>query len=169
MAEGRATDCGGPSPSSRRFLRPALGDPNSPVCRQDEKLFVGCGVHPTADSTSARKCESVFAVAVDNGELHIAIERDGIYWLPVHNKTIHLKPTRGSHLKQPRKQQIQTTRWRFGIEIDQTGLRLPGAAVFIGSVVSGRISRSGFSISSHYARFLKSRRARSRSTPQHRG
>jgi hypothetical protein len=57
-----------------------LGDPNSPVCRQDEvKLFLGYGVHPAADSTSARKCESVFAVVVDNGELHVAIERSGIY------------------------------------------------------------------------------------------
>jgi hypothetical protein len=61
----------------------ALGDPNSPVCRQDQvKLFLGCGDHPAADSTSARKCESVFAVAVDNGNLHIAFERSGIYWLP---------------------------------------------------------------------------------------
>jgi hypothetical protein len=66
-----------------------LGDPNSPVCRQDEvKLLLGYGVHPTADGTSARKCESVFAVAVDNGELHIAVERSGIYWLPVHNEFI---------------------------------------------------------------------------------
>jgi hypothetical protein len=54
----------------------AIGDPNSPVCRQDEvKLFLGYGVHPTVDGTSARKYESVFAVAVDNGELHIAAER----------------------------------------------------------------------------------------------
>jgi hypothetical protein len=66
-----------------------LGDPNSPVCRQDEvKLLLGYGVHPTADGTSARKCESVFAVAVDNGELHIAVERSGIYWLPVHSEFI---------------------------------------------------------------------------------
>jgi hypothetical protein len=73
----------------------ALGDPNSPVCRQDEvKLFLGCGVHPTADGTSARKRESVFAVPVDNGYLHIAVERSGIYWLPVHNEFIHPKPTR---------------------------------------------------------------------------
>jgi hypothetical protein len=63
----------------------ALGDPNSPVCGQDEvKLFFGFGVHPAADSTLARKCESVFAVAVINGEFHIALERSGIYWLPVH-------------------------------------------------------------------------------------
>lgn len=67
----------------------ALGDPNSPVCRQDEvKLFLGYGVHPAADSASARKCESVFAVAVDNGKLNIAVERSGIYWLPVHNEFI---------------------------------------------------------------------------------
>jgi hypothetical protein len=57
---------------------------------QDEvKLFLGYGVHPAADSTSARKCDSVFAVAVDNGEFHIAFERSGIYWLPVHNEFIH--------------------------------------------------------------------------------
>jgi hypothetical protein len=67
----------------------ALGDPNSPVCRQDEvKLFLGYGVHPAADGTSARKCESVFAVAVDNGKLNVAVERSGIYWLPVHNEFI---------------------------------------------------------------------------------
>jgi hypothetical protein len=67
----------------------ALGDPNSPVCRQDEvKLFLGYGVHPAADSASARKCESVFAVAVDNGKLNIAVERSGIYWLPVHNEFV---------------------------------------------------------------------------------
>ena len=72
----------------------ALGDPNSPVCGQDEvKLFFGLGVHPAADSTLARKCESVFAVAVDNGEFHIAVERSGIYWLPVHNEFIHHKLT----------------------------------------------------------------------------
>jgi hypothetical protein len=71
-----------------------LGDPNSPVCRRDEvKLFLGCGVHPAADSTSARKCESVFAGAVDNGEFHIAVERSGIYWLPVHNE-FHLHQAR---------------------------------------------------------------------------
>jgi hypothetical protein len=28
----------------------------------------------------------VFAGAVDNGEFHIAVERSGIYWLPVHNE-----------------------------------------------------------------------------------
>jgi hypothetical protein len=68
----------------------ALGDPNSPVCGQDGvKLFLGYGAHPAADSTSAGKCDSVFAVAVDNGEFHIAFERSGIYWLPVHNKFIH--------------------------------------------------------------------------------
>ena len=85
------------SPSCWSFattLVHALGDPNSPVCRQDQvKLFLGCGVHPAADSTSARKCESVFAVAVDNGEFHIAVERSGIYWLPVHNEFIHHKLT----------------------------------------------------------------------------
>jgi hypothetical protein len=52
------------------------------------KLFLGYGVHPAADGTSARKCESVFAVAVDNGKLNIAVERSGIYWLPVHNEFI---------------------------------------------------------------------------------
>jgi hypothetical protein len=63
------------------------------VCRQDEvKLFLGYGVHPTVDGTSARKYESVFAVAVDNGELHIAAERNGIYWLPVHNEFIRYLP-----------------------------------------------------------------------------
>ena len=66
----------------------ALGDPNSPVCGQDEvKLFLGFGVHPAADSTLARKCESVFAVDVDNGEFQIAVEWCGIYWLPVHKLT----------------------------------------------------------------------------------
>jgi hypothetical protein len=35
----------------------------------------------------------VFAIAVDNGELHIAVERSGIYWLPVHNVFIHPKLT----------------------------------------------------------------------------
>jgi hypothetical protein len=68
----------------------ALGDPNSPVCGKDEvKLFLGYGVQPAADNTSAGKCESVFAVAVDNGEFHIAVERSGIYWLPVHNEFIY--------------------------------------------------------------------------------
>ncbi len=68
----------------------ALGDPNSPVCGQDEvKLFLGYSVQPAADTTSARKSESVFAVAVDNGEFQIAVERSGIYWLPVHNEFIY--------------------------------------------------------------------------------
>jgi hypothetical protein len=66
----------------------ALGDPKSPVCGQDEvKLSLGYGVRPAADSTPARKCESVFAVAVDSREFHIAVERCGTYWLPVHKLT----------------------------------------------------------------------------------
>jgi hypothetical protein len=81
----------------------ALGHPNSPVCRQDQvKLFLGYGVYPAADSTSARKCESVFGVAVDNGELHIAVERSGIYWLPVHNEFIHPQTDQLRHLRQSR-------------------------------------------------------------------
>ena len=81
----------------------ALGDPNSPVCGQDEvKLFLGYGVHAAADSTSARKGESVFAVAVDNGKFHIAAERSGIYWLPVHNEFNHPQTDRLRHLRQPR-------------------------------------------------------------------
>ena len=81
----------------------ALGDPNSPVCGQDEvKLFLGFGVHPAADSTLARKCESVFAVDVDNGEFHIGVERSGIYWLPVHNEFIHPQTDQLRHLRQPR-------------------------------------------------------------------
>jgi hypothetical protein len=76
-------------PAFATTLVHALGDPNSPVCRQDEvKLFLGYGVHPTAHGTSARKRESVFAVAVDNGKLNIAVERSGLYWLPVHNEFI---------------------------------------------------------------------------------
>jgi hypothetical protein len=31
----------------------------------------------------------VFALAVDNGEFHIAVEWSGIYWLPVHNEFIY--------------------------------------------------------------------------------
>jgi hypothetical protein len=71
-------------PKLATTLVDALGDPNSPVCRQDEvKLLLGYGVHPTADSTSARKRESVFAVAVDNGELY----RSGRspHWIKVKN------------------------------------------------------------------------------------
>jgi hypothetical protein len=94
---GGTKDCGEHREAAGAFattLVHALGDPNSPVCKQDEvKLFLGYGVHPAADSTSARKCESVFAVAVDNGEFHIAVERSGIYWLPVHNEFIHHKLT----------------------------------------------------------------------------
>jgi hypothetical protein len=64
-----------------------LGSPRPPVCRKYAvKLFLGFGVDPPADDPPTRKYESVFAVAVDNGELHIAIERSGIYWLPVHNE-----------------------------------------------------------------------------------
>ena len=92
---------------TKQKLKPALnkrlGDPNSPVCRQDKvKLFLGYGVHPTADGTSARKCESVLAVAVDNGELHIAVEWSGIYWLPVHNEFIHPQTDQLRHLREPR-------------------------------------------------------------------
>ncbi len=92
----------------------ALGDPNSPVCGQDEvKLFLGFGVHPAADSTLARKYESVFAVDVDNGEFHIALERSGIYWLPVHNEFIHPQTDQLPHLRDSREKQrvvIQTVR-----------------------------------------------------------
>jgi hypothetical protein len=61
-----------------------LRSPNSPVCRQDGKLLFSLGVQPTADKPPTRKRESVFAVAVDNGEFHIGAEGSGIYWLPVH-------------------------------------------------------------------------------------
>jgi hypothetical protein len=44
----------------------------------------------------------VFAVDVDNGEFHIAVERSGIYWLPVHNEFIHLQTDQLRHLRQPR-------------------------------------------------------------------
>jgi len=60
------------------------------VCRQDGKLLFGLGVYPTADKPPTRKRESVFTVAVDNGEFHIGAERGGIYSLPVHNELIHL-------------------------------------------------------------------------------
>jgi hypothetical protein len=88
-----AADCGEYRRATGAFaatLVHALGDPNSPVCGKDEvKLFLGYGVQPAADNTSAGKCESVFAVAVDNGEFHIAVVRSGIYWLPVHNEFIY--------------------------------------------------------------------------------
>jgi hypothetical protein len=69
-----------------------LGGPNPPVCGQYViKLLLAFGVDPAADNTPTREYESVFAVAVDNGEFHVAVEGSGIYWLPVHGRTIDHK------------------------------------------------------------------------------
>ena len=98
----------------RETLVPALGDPNSPVCRQDEvELFLGYGVHPAADSTSARKRESVFAVAVDNGEFDITVERSGIYRLPVHNG-FHPPNDRERKQRDLRKAKVPLFSWFLG-------------------------------------------------------
>jgi hypothetical protein len=53
------------------------------VAQDEVKLFFGFGVHPAADSTLARKCESVFAVAVDSGAVGagvVARRRAGEGW-----------------------------------------------------------------------------------------
>src|SRR5690348_12374532 len=90
-----------------------LRNPNSPVCRQDgAKLFIAHGVHPTTDRTSARKRESVFAVAVDNREFHITVERSAIYWLPFHFHS----PAKYGYLRQ-----ANTNMAKLGIDINQTG------------------------------------------------
>lgn len=64
------------------------------MCRQYVvKLFLAFGVDPPADNTATREYEGVRAFPVDNGEFHIAIERSGIYWLPVHGGINHHKLT----------------------------------------------------------------------------
>jgi hypothetical protein len=68
-----------------------LVDPIPPVCRQYVvKLFLGFGVDPPADDAATWECERMFALAIDDGEFHIPIERSGLYWLPIHNgRSIH--------------------------------------------------------------------------------
>ncbi len=62
---------------------------------------LGLGVQPTPENTAARKDERVRPVVTDDGQFQIAVERCGVYWLPLHSSIIGSGQAERLDLDQP--------------------------------------------------------------------